>query len=299
MTEPIKIRKVDDLIYSLYNAAGIQKGSHCYRGQVNHSWQVLPSLLRKSRYEALLLQRSLLKRFLMKSNDLPYVKSNDPIEYFMVLQHFGIPTKLLDLTLDPLIALFFSCYDPDKENENVDGKVLLYPINQYEKLPINENELEVYNKAITKENINDLLWKRISPDRHLYFEPLIKNVRMRAQDGCFMFFSSQPLKDGEIEFISLEKFHHERNKYIEEINKTADQKVEKLWYAHMFVDKHFKKSILQELENKYGISAKSMFVENDYLAECSSFYEDIYKRALITFEELKLKIPKEKENQLY
>lgn len=48
-----------------------------------------------------------------------------PVQRLAKLQHYGIPTRLIDVTVDPLIALFFASMDSEKDVNN-DGYVYVY-----------------------------------------------------------------------------------------------------------------------------------------------------------------------------
>jgi FRG domain len=60
------------------------------------------------------LECQMLEQF--RSAGAMYFKSDDSVEIYVAAQHFGMPTRLLDWSMNPLIALFHACGDePPKE----------------------------------------------------------------------------------------------------------------------------------------------------------------------------------------
>lgn len=50
-------------------------------------------------------------------------------EHLVMMQHYGFPTRLLDVTSNPLVALYFSCVDRHGHmNPSEDGVVTIYDI---------------------------------------------------------------------------------------------------------------------------------------------------------------------------
>ena len=83
-----------------------------YRGSGKSTYKLIPSLYRhpviNEPVKLIELESNLLNRF--KHRSVPYLSrtlQND-WEYLFLMQHFGIPTRLLDWTENPYIALYFA-----------------------------------------------------------------------------------------------------------------------------------------------------------------------------------------------
>ncbi len=89
-------------------------GHAIYRGVTKESYELIPSLGRNyaGNYEkAVEIGRLLISRF--KRFSTPYLEHMpediDDYKWLIIAQHYGVPTKLLDWTMSPLVALYFSC----------------------------------------------------------------------------------------------------------------------------------------------------------------------------------------------
>lgn len=90
-----------------------------FRGQANASWSVSPSLYRQGLFpsESLLLTEI--------QHVCPTEIPKGRFDALVKMQHFGMPTRLLDTTTNPLVALYFAC-ESKAEKEN-DGAVYIFP----------------------------------------------------------------------------------------------------------------------------------------------------------------------------
>lgn len=93
-----------------------------YRGEASVSWHTLPSALRDT-------QNWNRESFFYHEIQVRCPKDFENQSYLgklVTMQHYGTPTRLLDITSNSLNALYFACEDKMKD----DGRVLLFPMMQ-------------------------------------------------------------------------------------------------------------------------------------------------------------------------
>lgn len=93
----------------------IRKASNCnlwYRGCGQSAYKLIPSLYRHEKVkkieELIDLEYKLMTRFRQRSIPFHDKSLDKDWEALFLMQHYGIPTRLLDWTENPFIALFFS-----------------------------------------------------------------------------------------------------------------------------------------------------------------------------------------------
>ncbi|WP_082453790.1 FRG domain-containing protein [Sphingomonas sp. Leaf62] len=80
-------------------------GATWYRGHSDASWKLQPSYIRKERP---LSETSLISRFRQSAAMLTERMPKDEFDWLFLMQHYGVPTRLLDWSESPLVGLYFA-----------------------------------------------------------------------------------------------------------------------------------------------------------------------------------------------
>lgn len=99
------VQTIGEFVVALRDTAG---GLVWYRGQERAEWPLIPSLARQR--DGLRAELLTIKRF--KQNAAPYLPARpvDEWEWVFLMQHHRAPTRLLDWSESPLVALFFALW---------------------------------------------------------------------------------------------------------------------------------------------------------------------------------------------
>ncbi len=244
-----------------------------FRGHSDHeSFKLIPSIYREK--EWIENEHRMFREIIMKCpSDFSQIKT--AFEKLVKMQHYSLPTRLLDLTANPLTALFFAV----NENSEKDAEVLIFKILKNElkyydsdtvsiltnlaKRPEDFEISSIKGKPITKFNEEKqikYLLHEIKEEKP-YFSPVIEekdlesvicvkpkldNPRIIRQDGAFFVFGIQG-------------------------NKTIPAKVPESYRLatesyRLIINKSGKKKILGQLAT-LGINEATMFPEIDSVSK--------------------------------
>ena len=166
-----------------------------FRGHGDARHYLLPSLLR---YKNGLEKEQFMYHKFRRFADKIFVNKESKWETLFDMQHYGIPTRLLDWTETLGIALFFAAHN--NEIAASGGDAAIYLIN-----PLALNKESGINKIYrlpseeTEYSYSNIYWNKspMKANAPIAIEPILKNDRILAQRGMFTVHhdSIEPIED--------------------------------------------------------------------------------------------------------
>lgn len=237
-----------------------------YRGQSEEYQNVTSSLSRDQGFiqnEHAFFQESI------KMKPIEFDGLSAPIEYLSKMQHYGIPTRLIDLTIDPLIALYFAVQNSNStsagnvyifiqpehslRDKEVKLLALLAMIDSYDIEKVAASFLKEYKENISNEEII----KYASDSAFIEHTDELKNLNIRlfSQRGTFAICGNF-VKDELIKYSI---------KPLDDINPNM---IVRIPYEHKY-------SVKKELDEKHNINETIVYPEFSSVAD---YLKDKYKQ---------------------
>lgn len=98
---------------------------HWFRGQTSINYQLIPGLARRGK-EWISDEALLASRFRQNASALVPVAVRSEWDWLLLMQHYGVPTRLLDWTENPLASLYFAVVSMrERDTSRTNGCVLV------------------------------------------------------------------------------------------------------------------------------------------------------------------------------
>lgn len=123
ITGPTTLAEFIDKMTAYANAQPLFK---CYRGQRNGAWRNAPGLFRPD-LAKLAQNEKRAVRDLISVHPGEFNDDETMFDRLVRMQHFGLPTRLMDVSQNPLVALYFAT-DLGPKGEESDGVVTAFAI---------------------------------------------------------------------------------------------------------------------------------------------------------------------------
>ena len=171
--------------------------SFLYRGLCDNSYDLLPSVFRKcedcfdnnkvvnAKYLSWTTEKGLLLSFIHEASNILDIPTTDFGHWVEYAQHYGVPTRLLDWSSNPLVALYFACRD----KTDTDAVVWTLHGQNYKRF-LGANIQVPENKTV-REIITDLLDGDTSVEYPILYTPYYVDSRISAQKSYFMVWGAK------------------------------------------------------------------------------------------------------------
>ncbi|HBZ39781.1 MAG TPA: hypothetical protein DEO59_15380 [Balneola sp.] len=158
---------------------GLYSDSVVFRGQGVRG-NLLPNIARRDpSIDTTEIEKKLLEQLELQGASMLVSNGDKELDLLVTAQHYGLKTRLLDWTTNPLIALWFACTDP------TEGDVYVYGLETDSLL-----SHDVYGKS------------PFSATKTRIIQPRLNNSRIIAQQG---WFTLHRYADKDSRFVPLEK----------------------------------------------------------------------------------------------
>jgi hypothetical protein len=177
--------------------------SFLYRGHSDKTYKLIPKIFRKhidfveekeainDTYLSWAKEKDLLYSFIREASGILSIPTDNLSRWAEYAQHYGVPTRFLDWSSNPLVALYFACRDKTE----TDGSVwLIHAINYRQFL---NNKFNAYANLTIQEIINKIYNSDIDFEFPILYTPYYVDSRMSAQGSYFMVWGtcSKPLEN--------------------------------------------------------------------------------------------------------
>jgi hypothetical protein len=225
---------------------------YVWRGQPDLTWTLNPGLVRRlqehGRWNGPVTESQLRgheMQLLASGRAAGYGRTIGDVELLAILQHHGAATRLLDVSSDPMVAMWFAV-----ENQSLSSKDgALFAINISNAEPIGGTEERRWNEILDS----------MKPEVIGFYEPPGADERIKVQRGRFVFSKLTGSEPHELSLpIDTKNWDEARRERFFDQARGSGRPVPPSILV-LKIPGRIKPRLLKLLENSYGYTSETMF----------------------------------------
>ncbi|BEM97742.1 TPA: FRG domain-containing protein [Serratia marcescens] len=276
--EDSRIGSVVEFVTKVFSIKREKGCAYYFRGHSDYRYELVPGIYRKGK--GWINHEHKLFREIMLRCPVEFRGNSTTFQNLVKMQHYALPTRLLDITTNALMALYFACVGEAEKKQ--DGEVMVFNINESEIKYYDDSEVSLLSNlskqdylfslddksrpknreglrviqdiSINKRRIMDAAKRDGCYIESVYFydfqkvvcvKPEMDNPRIIRQDGAFLLFGMDREKKMPPIIPPAYLYNHPEGKLI--------------------IKSESKESIIAELES-LGISSSGVYPEIEHVA---------------------------------
>lgn len=182
-----EIASVADFLTAIREDQEARPGTIWFRGHADATWKLLPGFMRSTSDTS---ETTLLNRFRQSAAMLADQRPATSFDWTFLMQHYGVPTRLLDWSESPLISLYFALEEWSLKADTDAALWCLWPTALNQNANIVDKVEGQYIPSFEDEELQGYTVDSVRQNTRIELFPVAtiatrNNARIQAQMGTF------------------------------------------------------------------------------------------------------------------